>query len=72
MLNHNDRVALLHEIAGHLDQFLRVVEVEPGGRLVQRVQRFPGRPFREFPGELDIPQTDPNEALFPTTTYNSS
>lgn len=72
MLDHNDRVALLHKVVEHLDQFLRVVEVEPGGRLLQQVEGFPGRPFRKFPGELDIPQTDPDEALFPTTTYNSS
>ena len=36
VLDHDNGVALLHEIVKHLDQFLRVVKVEPGGRLSRR------------------------------------
>ena len=30
-----------------------VLELEPGGRLVEDVERVPGRPLRQFLGRLD-------------------
>ena len=53
VLDHDHGVALLHEIVEHLDQFLRIVEVEAGRRLVQEVEGPAGRPLRELAGELD-------------------
>jgi hypothetical protein len=39
MLDHDEGVAAIHEAREHLDELGDVAEVEPGGRLVEDVER---------------------------------
>ena len=43
VLDHDHGVALLDQLVQHLQQLGDVVEVQAGGRLVQDVERAPGR-----------------------------
>src|SRR3546814_3263989 len=44
---------LLDERLEHFEQLADILEMEPGGRLVEDVERLPGRTPRQFLGELD-------------------
>src|SRR3546814_15405409 len=53
MLDDDHAVALLDERLEHFEQLADILEMEPGGRLVEDVERLPGRTPRQFLGELD-------------------
>src|ERR1700724_836326 len=53
VLDDDDRVASVSETTQHRKQFLDVVEVEPRRRLIEDVERAPGRAAREFLRQLD-------------------
>src|SRR5262249_54081498 len=44
----DDRVALIHKLVQHIEQFARVLEVKTGGRLVEDVQRAAGAATRQL------------------------
>ena len=52
VLDDDDRVARVHEPVEHLEELLDVREVEPGGRLVEDVDRLAGGAPRELRGQL--------------------
>src|SRR5450759_3547808 len=53
VLDHQHRVAAVHQLVQHLEQHADVLEVQAGGRLVEDVQRAPGVALAELGGELD-------------------
>ena len=53
MLDHEHRVARVGEIVQHLQQHLDVGEVQPGGRLVQQIERAAGAFLDQLAGQLD-------------------
>ena len=53
VLDHDDRVALVDEPLQHLEQPLDVGEVQARRRLVEDVERPPGRDLRQLGRELD-------------------
>ena len=52
VLDHEHRVAAVDEPLQHLEQLLDVGEVEPRRRLVEDVERLPGRDLRQLGREL--------------------
>ena len=52
MLDHHDGVAVLAQALQHREQHLDVLEVQPGGGLVEDVQGAPGVAARQLEGEL--------------------
>ena len=52
VLDHEHRVALVHQLAEHVEQFLDVFEMQPGRRLVEDVQRAAGAALRQFSRQL--------------------
>jgi hypothetical protein len=46
-------VPLVDESIEHIQQLARVLEMQPGRRLVQDVEGAPGTPARQLAGELD-------------------
>ena len=53
VLDHEHRVAVVDQPVEHLEQLLDVGEVEAGRRLVEEVERLPGRAPRELGRQLD-------------------
>src|SRR6266550_1306891 len=53
VLDHEDRVARRDQTLQHLEQFADVLEMQPGGWLVQDVERVAGRALMELRRELD-------------------
>ena len=53
VLDHEHGVARVDEPLQHLQQLLDVGEVQPGGRLVEDVERSPGRDLAELLRQLD-------------------
>ena len=42
VFDHNNRVALVHKLVEHLEQFAHILEMQTGCRLVEDIQRAPG------------------------------
>src|SRR5260370_4124379 len=53
VLDHDYRVARVGEAAEHSEQFLDVIEMQSGRRLIQNVERAPGGAARKFLRQLD-------------------
>ena len=53
VLDDDHRVALVDQLMQHVEQLRDVVEMQARGRLVEDVERAPGRAARQFLGELD-------------------
>ena len=53
MLDDDHRVALVHQRMQHFEQLAHVLEMQPGRRFVENIQRPPGRPTRQFLAEFD-------------------
>ena len=53
VLDDHHRVARVDEAVQHGQQPANVLEVQPGGRLVEQVQRAAGRPADQLAGQLD-------------------
>src|ERR1700687_1746168 len=53
VLDHDNRVAAVGEAAQHREQFLDVVEMQAGSRLVKNVERTAGGAACKFLGEFD-------------------
>src|SRR5262249_33176968 len=53
VLDGDDRVAHLHQTMKYVNKFLHVGKVEPRGRLVQNIERFPMGLLAELVGKLD-------------------
>ena len=53
VLDDHHRVALVDQGVQHLEQLADIVEVEPGGRLVEDVEGLAGGPPRQLLGQLD-------------------
>jgi len=53
VLDYDDDVADIGQAMQDIQELADIVEVQPGGRLVQDVQGPAGAPFAEFPRELD-------------------
>src|SRR5205085_5667570 len=53
VLDHYHRVPERDQALQHVQQFSHVVEVEPGSRLVEQIERAAGLPFAQFFRELD-------------------
>jgi hypothetical protein len=53
VLDDDDRVALVDQPLQHPEQLADVLEVQPGGRLVEDVDRAPGRALLQLGGQLD-------------------
>jgi hypothetical protein len=53
MLDHHHRIALLDQSVEHLQQLAHVLEVQPGGRLVEDVEGLAGGAVAQLLGELD-------------------
>ncbi|MNT46966.1 hypothetical protein D3C72_1836420 [compost metagenome] len=45
VLNHHDGISLIAQLMQHRQQLLNIGEVQPGGRLIQDVQRLTGTAF---------------------------
>ncbi len=52
MLDHNDRVSLLHQFVQHFEQFCYVVEMQAGGGFVKNIERAASCAARQFLGKL--------------------
>src|SRR3954451_23898312 len=53
VLDDDDRVALRDQLVQHLQEFLDVVEMQAGGRLVKDIKRAAGGGLGKFLGQLD-------------------
>ena len=53
VLDDNDGVAGIHQLLQHLDQPVDVSDVQPGGGLVQDIDRLAGRAAGQLVGQLD-------------------
>ncbi len=53
MFDHNDSIAQIHQALEHVEQPLDVFEVQPGGRLIQDVERAAGLALAQFARQLD-------------------
>ena len=53
MFDDDDRVAGVDQCVQHFQQLADILEMQPGGRFVEDVQRAAGGPLREFLGEFD-------------------
>ena len=53
VLDHHHRVALIDQRVQHFQQLAHVLEMQPGGRLVEDIQRAPGRAPRQLLRQLD-------------------
>jgi hypothetical protein len=53
VLDHHHGVALVDQLVQHLEQLGHVVEMKPGGRLVENIERAPGGALGQLLGELD-------------------
>ena len=53
MLDHDDRVALVHQPLQYEQQLAHILEVQAGGRLIQDVHGFAGRTALQLGGQLD-------------------
>ena len=53
MLDDHERVAGVAQFREHFEQLVDVREMQPGRRLVEDIDRAPGRLFRQLRGELD-------------------
>src|ERR1043166_8531700 len=53
VLDHQDAVALVDQAMQHLEQHANVFEMQPGGGLVEDVERASGVALGELGGELD-------------------
>ena len=53
VLDHQHRVAGVDQVVQHFQQHLNVGKVQPGGRLVEQIERAAGAPFHQLAGQLD-------------------
>ena len=53
VLDHYDGVASIGQAVQDLQELADIVEVQPGGRLIQDIQGLAGPSFAEFPRQLD-------------------
>ena len=53
MFNHHHRIAGLHQRVQHFQQFAHIFEMQPGGGLIQNIERAPGGAARQLLGKLD-------------------
>ena len=53
VLDHDHRIAGIHQALEHLQQALHVGEMQAGGRLIQDVERAARGALGEFGGQLD-------------------
>src|SRR5271163_5328042 len=53
VLDDDNRIASVGQATEHREQLLYVVEVQPGGRLIEDVKRAAGRAARQFLRQLD-------------------
>ena len=72
VLDDHHRVALLDELVQHVEQVAGVVEVQPGRRLVEDVERAPGAAARQLPGQLDALRLAAATAWSPTAPARGS
>ena len=48
MFNHDHRIASVHQLIQHTQQYVYIFEVQTGGRFVEDIQCFPGIFFGQF------------------------
>ena len=53
VLDDDDRVALIDELVQNVEQLVRVLEMQPGRRLVEDVERLPRSAARQLLRQLD-------------------
>ena len=53
VLDDDDGVAPIPQLVQYLEQLLDIVEVQPGGRLIQNIEGLAGVPLGELPRQLD-------------------
>ena len=53
MLDHQNGIAQVHKFLQHIEQLADVVEMKPGGRLIEDVESPAGLALAEFASQLD-------------------
>ena len=53
MLNDDDCIAILRQPVQHLHQSVHIIEMKPCRRLIENINRLPGRTSRKLGCELD-------------------